>query len=518
MLTLIIILVACSAEDNVQTVAESAVAQTVETPVSAETETEAALQTDAARPDGWSTETHSKDVDPNYDVVFPQDAVNTLTITIDPENWQAMLDNMTELYGEPGARNSGIPGGGAPAAGAPPTGGRAAGGPPAGEPDFSNTPPRPGGEPGAIPGAGGQPADFGVSENPDFVPATIAFDGDTWTNVGIRFKGNSTLMNSWASGSVELPFKLDFDEFEDDYPEIDNQRFYGFKQLSLSNNVMDASYMRTAAAYDIFEDAGLAAPETAWYEIFVDYGEGPVSFGVYTVVEVVDDTVIDAYFGSDDGNIYEGDGTGASLAAGTFDLISASFQKENNTGEADYSDIEALYTVLNADTRLTDNEAWQAELEAIFDVDTFLEWLAINTAIVNWDTYGQMTHNFYLYNNPETGLLTWIPWDYNESMNTGGRGGVKSLGLTEVTDAWPLIRYLLDVPAYNARYVDYVAEVADGAYNANSLIEQLTAWENLLAPYAEADGNAESFATAVDELISFSAERAAAIDEFLAQQ
>jgi spore coat protein CotH len=33
-----------------------------------------------------------------------------------------------------------------------------------------------------------------------------------------------------------------------------------------------------------------------------------------------------------------------------------------------------------------------------------------------------MTHNFYLYNNPETGKLTWIPWDNNESFTDGKRG------------------------------------------------------------------------------------------------
>ena len=41
--------------------------------------------------------------------------------------------------------------------------------------------------------------------------------------------------------SYKLPFKLDFDEFEDTYPEIDDQRFYGFKQLSFSSNCSDPS-------------------------------------------------------------------------------------------------------------------------------------------------------------------------------------------------------------------------------------------------------------------------------------
>ncbi len=60
---------------------------------------------DPVRPEGWSDETHSKSADPNYEVVFPEDQVNTMTITIDPDNWQAMLDDMTATYGEPGSNS-----------------------------------------------------------------------------------------------------------------------------------------------------------------------------------------------------------------------------------------------------------------------------------------------------------------------------------------------------------------------------------------------------------------------------
>jgi hypothetical protein len=391
------------------------------------------------------------------------------------------------------------------------------------EPDVSALPAAPNGIPGGaaggVPAGGGPPADFGVSENPDYVPATVTFNGNVWTQVGFRFKGNSTLMSGWASGSIELPFKLDFDEFEDDYPAIKNQRFYGFKQLSFSNNARDTSYMRTAVAYDVFDAVGLAASATAWYELFVDYGAGPVSFGLYTAVEVVDDTVIDRYFGSDDGNIYEGDGSGASLAEGTFDQIVDSFEKENNTAEADFNDLETLYNVLHDDLRLRNATAWRAELEAVFDVDTFLNWLAVNTVITNWDTYGTMWHNFYLYNNPDSGQLTWIPWDYNESMQTGSMGGMgrtKSLSLDEVGDDWPLIRYLLDDTLYNERYVTYVASAAT-AYDADALARKVETWETLLTPYAAAVGNT-TFADAVANLVSFAYERAAAVDAFLAEQ
>ena len=145
----------------------------------------------------------------------------------------------------------------------------------------------------------------GDDSNPVWVPATVEFEGDTWTNVGLRFKGNSSLRSTWRSGIYKLPFKLDFDEFEDEYPEIDDQRFYGFKQLSLASNFNDSSFLREKVAADIFREAGVPAAQTAFYQVYVDYGEGPIYFGLYTMVEVVDDTVIETQFDDDSGNVYK---------------------------------------------------------------------------------------------------------------------------------------------------------------------------------------------------------------------
>ena len=38
-----------------------------------------------------------------------------------------------------------------------------------------------------------------------------------------------------------------------------------------------------------------------------------------------------------------------------------------------------------------------------------------------------MTHNYFLYNDPDTGKLNWIPWDNNEALLNGKQGGASSL-------------------------------------------------------------------------------------------
>jgi spore coat protein H len=398
-------------------------------------------QGSVARPQGWSEESHGKKAASNYDVVFPQDKVNQIKITIAPSSWEAMQANMTELYGEPGRGRQG-PGAGAaqpaagnnaaagaaPQAGMAPPGGAApqaggdnaaAGGFPPGGAAPQAGGPGAGGR-GAPPAGGGGPGP--AAKKPMWVTATVEFEGQTWTNVGVRYKGNSSLMSTWSSASAKLPLKLDFDQFEDDYPEITDQRFYGFKQISLGNNFSDRSALRETIGYDVFRDVGLVAARTGFYEVILDHGEGPTSLGLYTAVEVIDDTVVKRSFKDDSGNLYEADGPAASLAKNTADRIETSFEKKNNEKEADWSDIKALYDILHSEERTADPQAWRAKLEAVFDVDTFLKWLAASAVIQHWDTYGAMTHNFYLYHDPTGGKLTWISWDHNMILMEGMGG------------------------------------------------------------------------------------------------
>jgi spore coat protein CotH len=235
--------------------------------------------------------------------------------------------------------------------------------------------------------------------------------------------------------------------------------------------------------------------------------------------------VVERYFGSDAGNIYEADGPAGSLAASTRDQIAQSFQKENNKDEADWSDIETLFDVLHDDQRTSDPATWRAELESVFDVDVFLHWLAISAVIQHWDTYGSMSHNYYLYHDPDSGQMTWISWDHNMAMSEGmggraGRGpGSRSVSLdrAEVTGNWPLIRYLLDDPVYYALYLDHLAETVTGPFDPDQMAGTYRAMADLIAPYAIADVGEAAFDAAVQQLIEHAYQRADAVEEFLAE-
>jgi len=382
----------------------------------------------------WTEASHGK-VSPNYSVVFPQDAVNRIDIVMTPAQWTGVRQNMTTLWGFDF-------GGGAD------------------RPCCCPCPPT----------------------DPSYVDVTFRFNGKVWKNVGFRLKGNSSLQVAWGTGTYKLPFRLQFDEFEATYPGINDQRFYGFKELSLSPGFVDESLIREKVTPDIFRMAGIPAAKTAFYRVFIDFGQGLKYAGLYTMVEVIDDTMVKDQFGEDAGNLYK--------PVSTLErFVLSEFEKKNNKTAADYKDVEAMITALNSPLRTTDPAQWRTNLEATFNVDHFLKWLAVNNAIVNWDTYGLNAQNYYLYNHSAR-KLTWIPWDLNYSLTTvpapvhrqEGELGL-SLGMSEVDSTWPLIRFLADDPVYYERYRAHMRTFYETVFTQARMDALFDKYHALIAPY-----------------------------------
>ena len=411
----------------------------------------------------WNAATHGSSALPNYDEIFNDDKVQRLDIVINPAYWDMMLDDLETLVGATGdPMPSGMPPG-------PPPGG---------------LPPQP--------SAQGPELETSAN-NPIYVPCSVYHNGIEWYYVGIRFKGNSSLRSAYQQGISKFPFRLEFDHFCDDYPQITGQTFYGFQQLSLGNNFRDMSFVREKVASDLFRKFGINAAHTSFCRLYIDYGEGPVYFGLYTMVEIVFDTMLKDQFGSDSGNCYKPENQGASFSYGSFNI--SDFEKKTNESIADWSDVESLYEILHDNSRTNNLNEWMANLESILDVDYFLKWLAANTVMQNWDTYGRMTHNYYLYNDPTDNLLKWIPWDNNEALQEdGGVNTALSLQLSEVDSQWPLIRYLIDVPEYQQKYKDYLQQFVNTVFEPSIMQSEYDKYYNLIEPYVVgAEGEIESY-------------------------
>lgn len=423
----------------------------------------------------------------NYTIVFPQKKVNILEISMAKSQWDSIRTDMKDKFGNDFGKSS-FPGmGKMPPNGMPPI-------PP---PNFAD---------------GGSMMNFGKGE-PNYFSVSVKFKGKVYPKVGFRLKGNSSLMQTWGKGIYKLPFRLDFNEFEKDKKK---NKLYGFEKLSFSPAMSDKSLIREKVTSDILREAGIPASQTAFYRIYIDFGEGKKYCGIYTLVEVIEDTMIKAQFGEQSGNIYKPESNFTKFKK-------EQFEKKNNKKQADWSDIEAFIKILNDSSRIKKPIEWRTNLENTFNIDHFIKWLAINNTIVNWDTYGALPHNYYLYHSP-TQKLTWIPWDHDLSLGVkmemptgfprggsppetfnqpdglkladgfkppagfgppmgGAMGRGVSLSLKEVGKNWPLIRYIAEDEFYYAKYKQYVKNFTKNVFTSAKMNQLFEQNHQLIAPF-----------------------------------
>lgn len=437
---------------------------------------------------GQDEATHGRDATPDYRRVFNQDQVGRMEIQLTPADWQAMLVDMQSMAGPSGlglsvgasqeqiAACAGRIEANTCSFGTPPVVGRCA---------QTGFPP---GQLACLPIAGAGNAGRDEVEllprTPVYVPANVTFDGETFRHVGFRLKGNSTLLFTWRRGSDKLPFRLNFDGLEAEFPVSQDQTFFGFPNLAFTNNFLDPSYLRAKVVTDMFRDAGIPAARTAFMRVYLDRGTGFSYLGMYTMSEVPDGPMLRAAFGSDEGNLYKPHGTG-----GRWTVFDPEwFSKRTKQEAEDWTDIEDAIGVLNGSR--TDRARWRTRLEARIEVGLFLRWLALNTIIGNIDVYGGVSaHNYYLYSSPRhRDRFFWIPWDHDLAMPTGGLGtplpsAPIDLFHNNVGATWPLIRFMMDDPVYRAFYRTQIEELLATIFVPSRLVAIMRAEQARIAQY-----------------------------------
>ncbi|MGG1215414.1 CotH kinase family protein [Micromonospora provocatoris] len=233
--------------------------------------------------------------------------------------------------------------------------------------------------------------------------ADITINGKTIENVAIRTKGNLSLRSVVNSDSDRYSLKVDFDYYDD------TKSLYGLKKLNLNNNYSDSTLMREYISYELMEKMGLPTPAHSYMYVTVNGEER----GLYLGVEAVDETFLANNYGSNNGFLFKPDGTGSDL-------------KYISDNIADYTGIGLKTNEDNVEnsklTEMLDAINNGGDIEKYIDVDEMLRYFAVNTALVNLDSYqGNMKHNYYLYEN--NGVFSIIPWDYNMSFGGFGAGG-----------------------------------------------------------------------------------------------
>ena len=279
------------------------------------------------------------------------------------------------------------------------------------------------------------------------VPADVEVFGEKLDDAGFSMRGQFSMREA----GDKKPWKINTDTY------IPDQEFHNLKQLVFTNSIGDASLMWEKTAYDLMNAAGVPSSNICYVEIWIDIMDDnkPSEFwGIYTMIERVDRKFLGNRFGqeSKDGNLYKA----SHAQRGPMDLKyygeniedypvtngQYAYGKENNLEAPDYSDIIKLCYVIDG-AEYSSPEDFAAELEKIFNVDTFLRYMAVITLTMNWDSYPHTGNNFFLFNNPVSGRFEWIPWDIN--WGDGVNAPLFDRGANNVSPYAPLFERVFEV-------------------------------------------------------------------------
>ena len=288
-----------------------------------------------------------------------------------------------------------------------------------------------------------------TADEKEYATCDVEIDGELFQNVAVKAKGHASLRfarNKRGPESERVGLRINFGKNDD------VTTYHGLNKLSLNNLAADITCMKDFTAYHMMNDMGVHAPLSS-YTVVQKNGE---DFALSLAVEDVDksfayrnygaDSEIDLYqpeseFGATQSDleavlrVFSGDqyaDLDQTDRVEPWEVISAkmhpeelkdaaccrwiddnpdSYQNIWDSDELKCSDKDKK-AMINSLNKL--NNGTQEEALSVLDVDQLMRYFAVHGFMNNQDSLtGKGRFNFYICEN--NGVLSYVPWDYNES-------------------------------------------------------------------------------------------------------
>lgn len=131
----------------------------------------------------------------------------------------------------------------------------------------------------------------------EYSPCTVVIDNESYKNVAIRAKGNTSLTQVKSYGNNRYSFKIEFDHYDS------SKTYHGLDKLCLNNIIQDNTYLKDYITFKMMAEAGVPSPLVSFVYITVN-GE---DFGLYLAVEAIEKSFLQRNYGSDYGELYKPD-------------------------------------------------------------------------------------------------------------------------------------------------------------------------------------------------------------------
>jgi spore coat protein CotH len=314
-----------------------------------------------------------------------------------------------------------------------------------------------------------------------FIEASVTIDGTTFSSVGLRLKGNSTLMGLRPDGPfgggggergermrppsecipsqfaqqatpqagatptagepagmpggeagigfgntvsaedpTSLPWLISFDEY------VDGQRYQGLSDIAVRPVMTSETSLNEALALQMVGAVGEPTQRAAYAAVSMNGSEAALRL----IIEAPGDAFAAANF-ANGGVLYK------ALSTGSFDYLGddptayeTAFDQET---AKNHQDLKPLIDLLKWVSQASDEE-FVAELDQHVEVESLARYIALQELLDNFDDMAGPGKNYYLWYDLETGRFTILTWDLNLALSEFGGPGGRGPGADEEID------------------------------------------------------------------------------------
>lgn len=283
-----------------------------------------------------------------------------------------------------------------------------------------------------------------------YVPADCQFDSKTLEKVALRYKGNTSY--DLAAPGDRRPLKIDLERYHE-------QSLGGVGKFNLHNAALDPSDLREAISYEVFRQAGVPAPRTSFALVYLSV-EGRFErrcIGLYTLVEEVDGDFLKRHFKTRDGLLLKPEGGLPNVGGDPRGYLA--YQPKAGITDKTAGSLQQFSQIVHSGTP----EEFAERIASVMEIDNFARFLAATVLLANMDSLLSTHHNFYLHVHPETGRVSWMPWDLNISLGGYQRMGTcAELAELSIDHPWvgrdQFLARMMAMTDFRLRYEQYLRE------------------------------------------------------------
>lgn len=169
----------------------------------------------------------------------------------------------------------------------------------------------------------------------EYVLCDLVIDNESYQNVAIRAKGNTSLTQVASYGNDRYSFKVEFDHYDSTIS------YHGLDKLSLNNIIQDNTYMKDYLTYQMMGYFGVHAPLCSYVYLTVN-GE---DWGLYLAVEGVEESFLERNYGSDFGELYKPDSMSMGGGRGNGDQFDLEDWMDDQADEEDQTAVPDRQTM-----------------------------------------------------------------------------------------------------------------------------------------------------------------------------